>query len=225
MPKRDATDELDLSVHAIADSLRAISQSLKQCADRISTPSSEAHAMLQEALRLIYKTGDTADGKLVFAGVGKSYLVGKKLAATMTSVGTLAVSMHATEAVHGDLGLIRANDCVVLLSYSGCTDEVVRLAAVLRAMRPTHPGVLIGMSGAAQADSPLGKLCDAWIDCKVDAELSSAVCAPTTSSSLMLAMGDAIAMLLMARRNFGPADFVRNHPGGQLGRRLHQHPC
>ncbi|KAJ1663955.1 hypothetical protein IW140_004482 [Coemansia sp. RSA 1813] len=236
MPKRDTADELDLSVRSIADSLRAISESIKQCADRIeSDTKSNAHEMLQRALRLIYKMADTRGAKMVFTGVGKSYLIGKKLAATMTSVGTPAICIHATEAVHGDLGMVHPLDCVVLLSYSGATDEVVHLASVLRTMRWGHPNdaddngctagfcgnraFLVGMSGA-EMDSPLGKLCDAWIDCKVDSELSSVVCAPTTSSNVTLAMGDAISMLLMARRNFGPSDFARNHPGGQLGQKI-----
>ncbi|KAJ2657696.1 hypothetical protein IWW48_004377 [Coemansia sp. RSA 1200] len=233
MPRCEHADELDLSIGSIATSLRAISDAIRQCADRIDTTATkgndnnvESRMQLQRALRLICKTADTPGAKVVFAGVGKSYLVGRKLAATMTSVGTPALCIHATEAVHGDLGIVNPTDCVVLLSYSGATSEVVRLASVLRATTTTttissssgRRPYLVGMSGAAMMmDSPLGTLCDAWIDCKVDAELSTVVCAPTTSSSLTLAMGDAISMLLMARRNFGPSDFLRNHPGGQLG--------
>ncbi|KAJ2752054.1 hypothetical protein H4S06_004008 [Coemansia sp. BCRC 34490] len=240
MPRCEHADELDLSISSIATSLRAISDAIRQCADRIDTTATkgndnngESRMQLQRALRLICKTADTPGAKVVFAGVGKSYLVGRKLAATMTSVGTPALCIHATEAVHGDLGIVNPADCVVLLSYSGATSEVVRLASVLRATTTTTTTTttisssgggggrrpyLVGMSGAPMMmDSPLGTLCDAWIDCKVDAELSTVVCAPTTSSSLTLAMGDAISMLLMARRNFGPSDFLRNHPGGQLG--------
>ncbi|KAI9505992.1 hypothetical protein GGI25_001396 [Coemansia spiralis] len=249
MPKTELVDDLGLSAFAIADSLRSISRSIRQCADRIESAAKDgSRETLQNALQLIFKTADTPGSKIVFAGVGKSYLIGRKLAATMTSVGTPAISIHATEALHGDLGIIRPFDCIILLSYSGATDEVVNLATILRnsnwpsSFQPSvlnshvnshtnevasdssrsdsflHSGVfLLGMG--AEMDSPLGRLCDAWIECKVDGELSSTVCAPTTSSSLMLAMGDSIAMLLMARRNFGPHDYARNHPGGELGRK------
>ncbi|KAJ2535466.1 hypothetical protein EV175_006911, partial [Coemansia sp. RSA 1933] len=158
MPQPDTTEELDVATHTIASSLRAISQSLKQCADRMGTAS--GGTQLQEALRLLYRTSDTTGGKVVFTGVGKSYLVGKKLAATMTSTGTPSVCIHATDAVHGDLGIIGKGDCVVLLSYSGATDEVVRLATVLRSMRGnqgTACVALVAMSGALPHDAPLGR--------------------------------------------------------------------
>ncbi|KAJ1811938.1 hypothetical protein LPJ56_004107, partial [Coemansia sp. RSA 2599] len=164
---------------------------------------------------------DSPRQKIVFTGVGKSFLIGKKLAATLTSVGTPAVSLHSTEALHGDLGIIHPGDCVVALSYSGNTEEVLRLFSVLQGMRESkevEPSGMIWLVGMGRSrHSPLGKLCDAWIESTVDQELSSSVNAPTNSSSLMLAIGDAIAIFLMNRRQFGPTDFARNHPGGHLG--------
>ncbi|KAJ2594271.1 hypothetical protein H4R99_005873 [Coemansia sp. RSA 1722] len=210
-------DDFALAATNIADSLDKVSQVIKQCANRIRSDSAE----LQSALQIIAQTADSQTQKIIFTGVGKSFLIGKKLAATLTSVGTPAVSLHSTEAMHGDLGIIHPGDCVIALSYSGNTEEVIRLFTVLRGMRSSENRALentvwlVGMGRTGQ--SPLGNLCDAWIESAVDQELSLSVNAPTSSSSLMLAIGDAIAILLMNRRQFGPTDFARNHPGGHLG--------
>ncbi|KAJ2714173.1 hypothetical protein H4R19_001870 [Coemansia spiralis] len=208
-----AADDLDHAIAAVAGSLDMASTAIKQHAARLRRDP----RMLRPALEILLSVARTAGSKVVVAGVGKSFLIGKKLAATLTSVGTPAVSMHATEALHGDMGILGPGDCVLALSYSGETEEVVRLASVLRAARARHPRGprLIGM-GRSPA-TPLGELCDAWIDCAVDAELSQDVRAPTVSSSLMLAIGDALAIMLMDYRCFGPADFAQNHPGGCLG--------
>ncbi|KAJ1818172.1 hypothetical protein LPJ60_004461, partial [Coemansia sp. RSA 2675] len=162
-------------------------------------------------------------GKIVFTGVGKSYQIGKKLSATFTSVGTPSICIHATEALHGDIGLLAPGDCVVALSYSGATEEVLRMTEHVRRSSGSSSSERISVLGMGRSSfSPLGALCDAWIDCAVVAELSDSVNAPTCSSSLMLAIGDALAVLLMNRRQFGPADFARNHPGGHLGRSVTQ---
>ncbi|KAJ2794788.1 hypothetical protein H4R20_006111, partial [Coemansia guatemalensis] len=205
-------DDLDKAARSIASSLDLVGLAIKQHADRLRQDTQE----LQRALDIIFTVADAPRSKFVITGVGKSFLVGKKLAATMTSVGTRAVALHATEALHGDVGIIDSGDCVIALSYSGVTEEMVKLAKVLRDPQNRHDVWLIGMGRSV--NSPLGELCDAWIDCSVETELSSVVCAPTISSSLMLALGDSIATLLMNRSKFGPSDFVRNHPSGNLGK-------
>ncbi|KAJ2796378.1 hypothetical protein H4R21_004741 [Coemansia helicoidea] len=208
-----AADSLDYGIAAVADSLDLAGMAIAKHAARLRQ---DPH-MLRPALEILLATAGAAGSKVVVTGVGKSFLIGKKLAATLTSVGTPAVSLHATEALHGDMGIVGPGDCVLALSYSGGTDEVVRLASILRGARERQAGGpwLVGMGRSPH--TPLGELCDAWIDCAVDTELSRAVCAPTVSSSLMLAIGDALSIMLMNHRRFGPADFARNHPGGHLG--------
>ncbi|KAJ1875674.1 hypothetical protein LPJ55_000486 [Coemansia sp. RSA 990] len=191
----------------IAESLEAISNAINKQADKLRAEPTK----LEPALNVLHKT--TQSGKIVITGVGKSYLISQKLAATMTSIGTRAISLHATDAVHGDLGIIERGDCLLALSYSGETREVIRVCEIIRGWGDC---CVVGMGRSRE--SPLGAICDAWIECPVDEELSTNVCAPTISSSLMLAMGDAIAVLLMQKRRFGPLDFARNHPGGFLGK-------
>ncbi|KAJ2124423.1 hypothetical protein IW147_001789 [Coemansia sp. RSA 720] len=209
-----STDDLDIATTSITNSLDAVSKAIQQHANALRQNSAD----LRRALRILCTVADTQGCKIVITGVGKSFHIGKKLAATLTSIGTRAVSLHATEALHGDLGIVGHGDCVLALSYSGETDEVITLASVIHNMRthsenPMHVW-LIGM-GKSHA-SELGAWCDAWIACPVDAELSH-VGAPTVSSSLMLAIGDAVAVMLMERQQFGPQDFARYHPGGALG--------
>ncbi|KAJ1719956.1 hypothetical protein LPJ53_005357 [Coemansia erecta] len=193
----------------IALSLDKASQALHHAAQRLR---SHPEDLSQALTLLLATTTSTPTGKLVFAGVGKSYLIGRKLAATMMSTGTYAISLHATDALHGDLGVMQSGDCLVALSYSGATEEVVRVAESVgrRGVR------VVGMGGERR--SPLGRLCDAWIACGVPGEMSAAVAAPTCSSAVMMAMGDAIAVMMMERRRFGPTEFARNHPAGELGR-------
>ncbi|KAJ1729805.1 hypothetical protein LPJ61_003347 [Coemansia biformis] len=208
------TDGLGHAIEAVADALDMVSLAVRQHADLLRRDP----RALQPALEILLATVDTLRSKVVVTGIGKSFLIGKKLAATLTSVGTHAISLHATEALHGDMGIIGPGDCVLALSYSGETEEVVRLVSILRAMqrRQMSSVRLIGMGRSRH--TPLGELCDAWIGCPVGAELSRDVCAPTVSSSLMLAIGDAIAIMLMNHRRFDSTDFARNHPGGHLGR-------
>ncbi|KAJ2336171.1 hypothetical protein GGI00_000981 [Coemansia sp. RSA 2681] len=192
---------------------------MKQCADRLRTNSSGFKA----ALRLLVRAADRPESKIVFTGVGKSYQIGKKLAATFTSIGTLAICIHSTEALHGDMGVLTPGDCVIALSYSGATDEVLRMTEHVLSnndgcVDERDRVSVVGMGKSR--DSLLGRMCDAWIDSAVESELSDSVNAPTCSSSLMMAIGDALAVLLMNRRQFGPADFARNHPGGHLGRSI-----
>ncbi|WP_236254369.1 KpsF/GutQ family sugar-phosphate isomerase [Mucisphaera calidilacus] len=153
-------------------------------------------------------------GSLVVSGLGKSGLIGQKLSATFASTGTPSHFLHPAEAMHGDLGRVRASDVVLLLSYSGNTDEVVALAAILKQDRvPTI--ALVGPSG-----SDLQRLCDLTLRVGDVEEACPNRLAPTASTTATLALGDALALAVSERRAFSPEDFHRVHPGGGLGRQL-----
>jgi arabinose-5-phosphate isomerase len=154
-------------------------------------------------------------GKIVVTGVGKSGKIAQKIAATLCSTGSLAVFLHPTEGLHGDLGLVSPNDAVLALSYSGNTDELVRLLPSIRSLRVP----VIGLGG--RRESQLAESCDVWLDAAVAQEACPHNLAPTSSTTLALALGDALAVALMQRRGFDASAFARNHPGGALGSRLH----
>lgn len=153
-------------------------------------------------------------GRVVISGMGKSGIIGNKIAATLASTGTPSFSVHPAEAYHGDLGMFTAADVVILISYSGETEEVIRLIPSLR-----HFGVkTIAMVG--NAESTLGRNCDLVLDVSVEREACPNNLAPTTSTTVTLAMGDALAVALIEKRDFKPHDFAVFHPGGSLGKRL-----
>lgn len=153
-------------------------------------------------------------GHVVVSGVGKSGLIGRKIASTLACTGTPALYISASEAHHGDLGMITAKDTVILISYSGETDDVVGLIPHLRDIGvPT-----IAFTG--KLDSSLARNADLVIDVSVEREACPNNLAPTTSTLAALAIGDALAIALMRERSFTPRDFARYHPGGSLGRRL-----
>jgi arabinose-5-phosphate isomerase len=156
-------------------------------------------------------------GHVVFLGVGKSGLIGQKIAATLASTGTPSIFVNAAEAHHGDLGMVTERDTVVLISASGETDEVVGLLPHLRRMDIP----MLGLVG--KLDSTLANGVDVAIDVTVDREVCPNNLAPTTSTLAAMAMGDALAVALINRRSFGPDEFARFHPGGSLGRRLLGH--
>jgi len=153
-------------------------------------------------------------GRVVVSGVGKSGHVGRKIAATMASTGTPAMFVHASEAAHGDLGMITRSDVLVALSYSGETAELLTIVPTLK--REGTP--LVAITG--NAASSLGRHADVHLDVRVDKEACPLNLAPTSSTTAMLALGDALAVACLDARGFGPADFARSHPGGALGRRL-----
>jgi len=153
-------------------------------------------------------------GRVVVSGVGKSGHVGRKIAATMASTGTPAMFVHASEAAHGDLGMITRSDVLVALSYSGETAELLTIVPTLK--REGTP--LVAITG--NAGSSLAGYADVHIDVRVDKEACPLNLAPTSSTTAMLALGDALAVACLDARGFGPADFARSHPGGVLGRRL-----
>ena len=154
---------------------------------------------------------DGCRGNVVIAGMGKSGLIGAKIAATMSSLGLPAHFLHPSEAVHGDLGRVRTGDVALLMSYSGGTEEVVDLAAILR----TDGIARIGISCNHQ--SHLARLCDVHLAIGDVVEACPLNLAPTASTTAMLAMGDALALAVSRRRNFAADDFHRRHPGGSLG--------
>lgn len=153
-------------------------------------------------------------GKLVILGVGKSGIIAQKIAATMTSAGTAAVYLHPSDALHGGLGIVNADDVVIVLSNSGETDEIVAMLPYLR-----NRGVAI-VAIVGNTNSTLARRANAVLDASVDQEACPLNLAPTTSTTVALALGDALAMTLMKVKGLTTEDFANNHPAGQLGKRL-----
>jgi arabinose-5-phosphate isomerase len=153
-------------------------------------------------------------GRVIVTGLGKSGLIGAKIAATLTSTGTPASFVHAADALHGDSGVVRDGDVVVAISHSGETAEVCAFVELVQ------PGaIVIGISGCG-GTSRLATLADISLDAGVDRECDPHDLAPTASTTVTLVLGDALAVGLMAARGFSPDDFARHHPGGSLGKRL-----
>jgi arabinose-5-phosphate isomerase len=186
------------------EGLRAFTERLRQ------PPGREAFVRAVQLLEGALSRG----GKIVVTGLGKSGKVGQKTAATFCSTGSLAVFLHPTEGLHGDLGVVAAGDVVLAFSHTGNTDELIRLIPSLRALEAKVVAV------TSRADSQLAQAANAWIDSSIPQEACPHNLAPTTSTTLALAVGDALAVSLMRLRGFDAEAFARNHPGGALGRRL-----
>lgn len=153
-------------------------------------------------------------GRIVVTGMGKSGHIGRKIAATLASTGAPAMFVHPAEASHGDLGMITRHDVVLAISNSGESEELTAILPLIKRM-----GVpLLGMTG--QPDSSLGRHADVVLDTSVEKEACPHNLAPTASTTVQLALGDALAIALLNARGFRPDDFARSHPGGALGRRL-----
>ena len=164
-----------------------------------------------DCVRAIHESG----GRVVVTGIGKSALVGRKIAATLNSTGTPALFMHAADAIHGDLGMIQSQDIVLCLSKSGETAEIKVLIPLVR-----HLGYrLVAMT--ANPASTLGRQADFCLLTPVDQEADPNNLAPTASTTTQMALGDALATALLALRGFGPEDFAAFHPGGALGKQLY----
>lgn len=163
------------------------------------------------AIELILSTS----GRVVVTGLGKSGLVGAKLAATLASTGTSAYFVHAGDALHGDAGVVTDGDILIAISNSGETEEVVVFARLVKA-RGVKVIALTGCDGA----SALGGLADVRLDVGVDREADPYDLVPTASTTATAVFGDALAIAVMVARGFGPDDFHRHHPAGELGRRL-----
>ena len=154
-------------------------------------------------------------GNLVFSGIGKSAIIAQKIVATMNSTGTTAVFMHAADAIHGDLGIVREGDIVVILSKSGETPEIKMLVPLIK----LRGNKIVAMVGNRQ--SYLASQADFVLDVTVDEEAIPGSLAPTSSTTAQLVMGDALALILMRCRGFSTDDFAKFHPGGALGKQLY----
>jgi arabinose-5-phosphate isomerase len=189
-----------------ADALRAL-------ADRIAGPMAAAFS---RAVDMLY----CCHGRVVVTGMGKSGLIGRKIAATLSSTGTPALFLHPAEAVHGDLGMIVAGDLVLALSSSGETEEILRLLATIKRLQVPLISITCDRVGNGSKVSTLAAAADVALDCSVDKEACSLGLAPTASTTSMLALGDALAVAISQKRGFQEQDFADLHPGGKLGKRL-----
>ena len=183
-----------------ADALRAL-------ADRLAGPMAEAFT---RAVECLYSCG----GRVVVTGMGKSGLVARKIAATLSSTGTPSLYMHPVDAVHGDLGMIVRGDVVLALSQSGGTEEILNLLSNIKRLDVK----LVAMTGKMR--STLALAADIALDCSVEQEACSLGLAPTASTTTMVALGDALAVALAEKRGFKEEDFADLHPGGKLGKKL-----
>ena len=190
--------------------VRIEAAALEQLAQRLEGPQVE---VFERVASLLAATAQS-DHRVVLTGVGKSGLIARKIAATLLSTGTSAQFLHPTEALHGDLGLLNRGDVLLALSYSGESEELLRLLPVL----PRLGVALISVTGCT--DSALAKASAHVLDVSVDREACNHQLAPTASTTAMLALGDALAIDVSRRLNFQPQDFAELHPGGQLGKRL-----
>ncbi|CAN5744185.1 hypothetical protein BH23GEM10_BH23GEM10_17510 [soil metagenome] len=179
-------------------------------ADALRTIEARLGDDFDAAVRLILD----ARGRVIVSGIGKSGIIARKIAATLTSTGTPAIFLHPVEGLHGDLGIVSRDDIAILLSKSGESGELNGLIEYLKRL-----GVrVVALTGRPQ--STLGRAGDATLDCSVDEEACPFDLAPTTSSTAALAMGDALAVAVLESRGFTRDDFALLHPGGTLGRRL-----
>lgn len=180
----------------------------------------EAHAVTQLAEQLDQGFIDACGliqnctGKVVLIGMGKSGHIGNKIAATFASTGTPAFAVHPGEAGHGDLGMIEQNDVVICISYSGESDEIMTLVPVIKRLGVS----IISMTG--NQNSSIGQISDVHLNVGVEKEACPHNLAPTSSTTVALAMGDALAVSILTNKGFSPDDFARSHPSGALGRRL-----
>jgi arabinose-5-phosphate isomerase len=209
--------------HTGENVVRIEAEALRALADRIAGPMA---AGFDRAIELM----DACRGRVVVTGMGKSGIIARKIAATLSSIGTPALFMHPVDAVHGDLGMVVRGDVVLALSASGETEEILRLLATIKRLQVP----LISMTGDAicasepggsarstrSGLSTLAEAADVALDCSVAKEACSLGLAPTASTTTMLALGDALAVALSEKRGFKEEDFANLHPGGKLGKRL-----
>jgi len=186
---------------------------IKKEAEAIAELASKLDDNFTKAVELILK----CQGRVIVTGIGKSGLVGKKVAATLSSTGISAFFLHPTEGIHGDLGLVRSEDILIVISKSGATDELYQILPTIKRLGAK----IILLTG--QLDSPLSAKCDIVLDCSVKSEACPNNLVPTSSSTAALVMGDALAIALLKERDFSPEDYAYLHPGGLLGRRLLMH--
>ena len=195
--------------------VRIEAEALRALAERIAGPMA---ADFERAVECLHSCG----GRVVVTGMGKSGIIGRKVAATLNSTGTPALYLHPAEAVHGDLGMLVKGDVVVALSSSGETEEILQLLATMRRIGNklvTITGDSL-YSGNSNKRSTLAQAADIALDCSIAKEACSLGLAPTASTTAMLALGDALAVALAEKRGFKEEDFADLHPGGKLGKKL-----
>jgi len=191
-------------ISQVVELLKLEAEAITQAANRLQTE------QVERAVRLL----DDCPGKVVLIGVGKSGIVARKVAATLTSIGTVAVYLHPSDALHGDLGIVTSKDVAIVLSNSGETDELIVMLPYLKCRQVP----IIAIVGNLR--STLSGHADVVLDASVDKEACPFNLAPTTSTTVALAIGDALAMTLMKVKGFTQEDFALNHPAGRLGKRL-----
>ena len=194
----------------MSDTIKIAANVLKTEANELTRNAEILDGEFEKAVEVLYKT----KGKVVVTGVGKSGHVGAKIAATLASTGTPSFFMHPTEAMHGDLGMIGKDDTLLAISFSGESEELTKILPHVQRF-----GVLI-VAMARDKFSTLGKFSDAFVKLDVSKEACPLDAAPTSSTTLTLALGDALAVCLMEKRGFKKEDFANFHPGGSLGKRL-----
>lgn len=188
----------------VGELLRLEAASIEMAADRLDA------ASVDIALRLI----SDCDGKVIVTGVGKSGVIAQKIAQTLTSTGTVGIFVHPSDALHGSLGVVKDGDVIIALSNSGETDEILAIMPTLK-QRKVSVIAIVG-----NVDSSLARQSDVVLDASVDKEACPLNLAPTTSTTVALAIGDALAMTVMESRGLTAEDFAANHPAGRLGKRL-----
>ncbi len=196
--------------------VRIEAEALRALADRIAGPMAQAFG---DAIELLF----CCAGRVIVTGMGKSGLVARKIAATLSSTGTPALYLHPAEALHGDLGMIASGDVVIALSASGDTEEILALLPTMQRLQVkliTFTCDPIFASVESKKSSTLAQAADIALDCSIDKEACSLGLAPTASTTTMLALGDAIAVTLSEKRGFKEEDFANLHPGGKLGKKL-----
>jgi arabinose-5-phosphate isomerase len=208
-------------MHNVGENVvRIEAQALKDLADRLAGPMAEG---FNRAVELLY----CCAGRVVVTGIGKSGIIARKIAATLSSTGTPSLYMHPVEALHGDLGMLAQGDVVIALSASGETEEILQLLATIKRLRipliaitcdPLH--VEARAPVPPRTASTLASAAEIALSCAVAQEACSLGLAPTASTTAMLALGDAIAVALAERKGFKEEDFASLHPGGKLGKRL-----
>ena len=187
---------------------------LQQEADSLLSAMALVSSEEVESLVELYNRLQFSGGKLVISGVGKSGLIGQKIASTFSSLGLSSIFLHPTEALHGDLGLVRPHDAIVLISHSGNSEELIKLLPFI----DIQPENIIALTG--NADSAIAQKANIVFNCKVDREACLNNQAPTTSSTLTLAIGDAMAVVYEQFKGLTEKDFAQMHPGGFLGKSM-----
>ncbi len=187
-----------------------IKQELNLEAKAIIEAAERVNNEIEKAIEFLYN----CSGKVIVTGMGKTGIIARKIAATLSSTGTTAIFLHTAEGIHGDLGILHENDVVIAVSYSGNTEELISIIPYIKFKKIP----IIALTG--NRESKLAKNSDVVIDCFVKKEYEPFGLVPTSSTTVALALGDAIAIALLKKRNFKETDFAQFHPGGTIGKKM-----